>query len=123
MAISPNIKAVSILGVNVRPPSRAQKWQGKRARLKHSVSSDFYLPDHLTDLVSPLPLLSVLQRQQQQFGSVRMSSTMTFRHPWLVARELLQFDLLTDGRLELGLGAGSIRSEYDKLVCLLTEEL
>jgi probable F420-dependent oxidoreductase len=34
------------------------------------------------------------------------------RHPVLVAREAATVDLLTDGRLELGLGAGSIQSEY-----------
>jgi probable F420-dependent oxidoreductase len=37
-----------------------------------------------------------------------------FRHPVLVAREAATVDLLTDGRLQLGLGAGSIKSEYDE---------
>jgi alkanesulfonate monooxygenase SsuD/methylene tetrahydromethanopterin reductase-like flavin-dependent oxidoreductase (luciferase family) len=32
----------------------------------------------------------------------------------LVAREAATVDLLTDGRFELGLGAGSIRSEYEQ---------
>jgi len=36
------------------------------------------------------------------------------RHPVLVAREAATVDLLTDGRLQLGLGAGSLRSEYDQ---------
>ena len=36
------------------------------------------------------------------------------RHPVLVAREAAAVDLLTDGRLLLGLGAGSIRSEYQE---------
>ena len=36
------------------------------------------------------------------------------RHPVLVAREAATVDLLTDGRFELGLGAGSIKSEYDE---------
>jgi probable F420-dependent oxidoreductase len=36
------------------------------------------------------------------------------RHPVLVAREAATVDLLTDGRLELGLGAGHMRSEYDE---------
>jgi probable F420-dependent oxidoreductase len=35
------------------------------------------------------------------------------RHPVLVAREAAAVDLLTDGRLQLGLGAGSIRAEYE----------
>src|SRR4029077_10136364 len=36
------------------------------------------------------------------------------RHPVLVAREAATADLLTDGRFQLGLGAGSIRSEYEQ---------
>jgi alkanesulfonate monooxygenase SsuD/methylene tetrahydromethanopterin reductase-like flavin-dependent oxidoreductase (luciferase family) len=36
------------------------------------------------------------------------------RHPVLVAREAATVDLLSNGRFELGLGAGSIRSEYDQ---------
>jgi probable F420-dependent oxidoreductase len=36
------------------------------------------------------------------------------RHPVLVAREAAAVDLLTEGRLQLGLGAGSIQSEYDQ---------
>jgi probable F420-dependent oxidoreductase len=38
-----------------------------------------------------------------------------FRHPVLLAREAAAVDLLTDGRLELGLGAGHMKSEYDEL--------
>jgi len=37
-----------------------------------------------------------------------------FRHPVLVAREAATVDLLTDGRLELGLGAGYVKSEYEQ---------
>ncbi len=37
------------------------------------------------------------------------------RHPVLVAREAATVDILTDGRFVLGLGAGSIRAEYDQI--------
>jgi len=36
------------------------------------------------------------------------------RHPVLVAREAATVDLLTDGRLQVGLGAGHMKSEYDE---------
>ena len=36
------------------------------------------------------------------------------RHPVLVAREAATVDLLADGRLQLGLGAGYMRSEYEQ---------
>ena len=37
-----------------------------------------------------------------------------FRHPVLVAREVATIDLLTEGRLQLGLGAGHMQSEYEQ---------
>jgi probable F420-dependent oxidoreductase len=37
-----------------------------------------------------------------------------FRHPVLVAREVATVDLLTEGRLQLGLGAGHMQSEYEQ---------
>src|SRR5206468_6090937 len=36
------------------------------------------------------------------------------RHPVVLAREAATVDVLTDGRLELGLGAGYMRIEYDQ---------
>lgn len=36
-----------------------------------------------------------------------------FRHPVLLAREAAEIDLLSGGRMELGIGAGWAKSEYD----------
>lgn len=36
-----------------------------------------------------------------------------FRHPVLIAREAAEIDLLSDGRMELGIGAGWAKDEYD----------
>jgi alkanesulfonate monooxygenase SsuD/methylene tetrahydromethanopterin reductase-like flavin-dependent oxidoreductase (luciferase family) len=45
--------------------------------------------------------------------SEQTSSNNDLRHPVPVAREAATVDLLSDGRLQLGLGAGSMQSEYD----------
>ena len=37
-----------------------------------------------------------------------------FRHPVLVAREAATINSLTEGRLQLGLGAGYVQSEYEQ---------
>jgi probable F420-dependent oxidoreductase len=71
------------------------------------------VPDHLTDLIAPFPaLVSAAEATQRiQLGTHVLNNDL--RHPVLVAREAAALDLLSGGRLQLGLGAGSIRAEYD----------
>src|SRR5437764_9718870 len=72
-------------------------------------------PDHLTDRIAPIPaLVSVADATKHlRVGTNVLNNDL--RHPVLVAREAAAIDLLTEGRLQLGLGAGSIRSEYDDI--------
>src|SRR5262249_35229896 len=49
--------------------------------------------------------------------SLRVSCTVfdnDFRHPALLAREAATLDVLSDGRLEFGIGAGYFQSDYDQ---------
>jgi len=72
------------------------------------------LPDHLTDCLAPVPAMvsAASATTRLRVGTNVLNNDL--RHPVLVAREAAAVDLLTDGRLQLGLGAGSIKSEYDE---------
>lgn len=72
------------------------------------------VPDHLTDRLAPMPaLISAAEATVRlRVGTHVLNNDL--RHPILVAREAATVDLLTEGRLQLGLGAGSIRSEYEQ---------
>jgi len=72
------------------------------------------LPDHLTDCLAPVPAMvsAASATTRLRIGTNVLNNDL--RHPVLVAREAAAVDLLTDGRLQLGLGAGSIKSEYDE---------
>jgi probable F420-dependent oxidoreductase len=71
-------------------------------------------PDHLTDRIAPMPALvsAAAATSRLRIGTQVLNNDL--RHPVLVAREAAAVDLLSEGRLQLGLGAGSIRSEYDE---------
>ena len=73
------------------------------------------LPDHLTDRIAPVPALALAAEATKQLRVGTNVLNNDLRHPVLVAREAAAVDLLTDGRFELGLGAGSIRSEYEQV--------
>lgn len=71
--------------------------------------------DHVNDGWSPLaPLLAVADATQH----VRVCPLVLnndFRHPVHLAREIAAIDHFTDGRVELGLGAGHSFTEYEAL--------
>jgi probable F420-dependent oxidoreductase len=101
-------------GANVgRAGSRAE-WAEKARKLEDLGYSALTVPDHLADLLAPMPALvsAAAATQRLRVGTNVLNND--FRHPVLVAREAATVDLLTDGRLQLGLGAGHMQSEYDQ---------
>src|SRR5436309_12604230 len=72
-------------------------------------------PDHLNERIAPLPALVAAAEATSRLRVGTNVLNNDLRHPVLVAREAAAVDLLTDGRLQLGLGAGSIKSEYDQV--------
>jgi probable F420-dependent oxidoreductase len=101
-------------GVNVgRARSRAE-WAEKARKVENLGYSTLTVPDHLADLLAPIPaVLSAAEATTRlRVGTNVLNND--FRHPVLVAREAATVDLLTDGRLQLGLGAGHMQSEYDQ---------
>lgn len=97
-----------------RAPSRAA-WVDKARKLEALGYAVLTVPDHLDDFFAPFPaLLSAAEATTQlRVGTTVLNND--FRHPVLVAREAATVDLLTEGRLELGLGAGYMQTEYDQV--------
>jgi probable F420-dependent oxidoreductase len=101
-------------GVNVgRAGSRAE-WAEKARKLEDLGYSALTIPDHLADLLAPMPAMvsAAAATKHLRVGTNVLNND--FRHPVLVAREAATVDLLTDGRLQLGLGAGHMQAEYDQ---------
>jgi probable F420-dependent oxidoreductase len=101
-------------GVNVGRASSRAEWVEKARKLEDLGYSALTVPDHLADLLAPMPaLLSAAEATTRlRVGTNVLNND--FRHPVLVAREAATVDLLTDGRLQFGLGAGHMQSEYDQ---------
>jgi probable F420-dependent oxidoreductase len=100
--------------VGVRHAQSRAEWVEKARKVEALGYATLTVPDHLADLLAPMPaLISAAEATK----SLRVGTNVLnndLRHPVLVAREAAAVDLLTDGRLQLGLGAGSLKSEYDE---------
>src|SRR5215472_1880236 len=93
-----------------RAPSRAS-WVAKARHVEALGYAVLTVPDHLTDLFAPLPALVSAAEATTHLRVGTYVRNNDFRHPVLVAREAVTVDLLTDGRLELGVGAGYMQAE------------
>jgi probable F420-dependent oxidoreductase len=74
----------------------------------------FAVPDHLGNQVGPLAALGALS---QATSTIRLGTSVLangFRHPAILAKEATTIDVLSKGRLELGIGAGWMKDEFDK---------
>jgi probable F420-dependent oxidoreductase len=101
-------------GVNVLTAGSRAEWAGKARRLEDLGYSTLLIPDHLAGLLSPMPALvsAAMATKTLRVGTGVLNND--FRHPAFVAREAATVDVLIDGRLQLGLGAGHMKVEYDQ---------
>lgn len=101
-------------GVNVRSAGTRREWTDKARKVEDLGYAVLAVPDHLVDLLAPMPALLAAAEATTRLRVGTMVLNNDLRHPVLVAREAATVDLLTDGRLELGLGAGHMQFEYDQ---------
>lgn len=75
--------------------------------------STLCVPDHFTDGFAPTPALAAAAAVTTTLRVGSMVYGVDFRHPAALAKEAATIDLLSDGRFELGIGAGWMDQDYD----------
>ena len=73
------------------------------------------MPDHLIRQLAPAPALAAAAAATTRLRVGVHVFANDYRHPLLLAREAATLDVLSDGRLELGIGAGWMTSDYRQL--------
>jgi probable F420-dependent oxidoreductase len=86
----------------------------ERARLAESVGfSSLLISDHLLDQFAPLIALSAIAQMTSTLRLGTFVLNNDLRHPAVLAQELASLDLLSGGRLQIGIGAGWNLEEYE----------
>jgi probable F420-dependent oxidoreductase len=100
-----------VTGISAR--SR-KEWVEKARKAEALGFSTLFMWDHFDDHLAPLPALVAAADATTSLHLAPLVLSNDYRHPVLLAREAATIDLLTDGRFELGLGAGWNRDEYQR---------
>lgn len=74
---------------------------------------DHLVPDFFGQQLAPLPALATAAALTSRLRVGTLVLDNDYRHPAHLAKEAATLDLLADGRLEIGLGAGWLRREYE----------
>ncbi len=91
-----------------------EEWIIKARRAEQLGYATLLVPDHLEAQLAPI---SALLAAADATTSLRVGSYVfanDFRPPVLLAQEAATLDVLSDGRFELGIGAGWMRTEYEQ---------
>ena len=102
-------------GVQVSQVDSASQWRDKARKLEDLGFSTLFMPDHFGPELAPLPALAMAAAHTTSLRVGSLVFDNDYKHPAILAKEAATIDLLCDGRLELGVGAGWMRTDYDQL--------
>jgi probable F420-dependent oxidoreductase len=102
-------------GVTTSSASSGAAWLARARRAEDLGYEALLVPDHLGRQLSPVPALAAAAAATTRIRIGSYVFANDFRHPLLLAREAATLDVLSDGRLEFGIGAGWRVSDYTQL--------
>ena len=105
-------------GVSVPPPADLTQWVEAVRRVEGLGYDVILVSDHLTGRtggqLGPIPAMVAAAAASTTLRLGALVLANDFRHPLVLAKELASVDVMSGGRLELGLGAGSLASDYEQ---------
>ena len=90
----------------------ASEWIDTAKKAEDLGYSALLMPDHFGDQLAPVAALSTAAAVTQNLRVGTLVFANDFRHPAVLAKDTATMDLLSDGRLEVGLGAGWMTDDY-----------
>ena len=101
-------------GVQVNGTGTRQEWADLAQQVEGTGYSTLTMPDHFTGQLAPVP---ALQAAPDATSTLRLGALVydnDYKHPVVLAKELATMDVLSDGRVEIGLGAGWMATDYEQ---------
>ncbi|HUF32687.1 MAG TPA: TIGR03621 family F420-dependent LLM class oxidoreductase [Acidimicrobiales bacterium] len=100
-------------GIQLANAADGPAWAALARKAEDLGYSSLLMPDHFGDQLAPVPALVAAAAATTELKVGALVWDNDYKHPVVLAKEAATIDVLSGGRLEFGIGAGWMRSDYD----------
>jgi len=101
-------------GVQLSSASSGGDWAAKAKRAEDLGYSSLFLPDHFGPQLAPVPAMMAAADATTDLRVGCLVFDNDYKHPVVLAKEVATIDVLSGGRVELGIGAGWMNADYEQ---------
>jgi probable F420-dependent oxidoreductase len=96
------------------PDGTAHSWAAQARQAEDLGYSALLMPDHFGDQLAPAPALAAAAAATTTLRVGSLVFGNDYRNPFVLAKEAATLDVLSDGRFEMSLGAGWMKTDYEE---------
>jgi probable F420-dependent oxidoreductase len=101
-------------GVDLSGPLPGLSWADTVRRIEDLGFSTVFVPDHFDEQYGPFTALASAAAASPTITLGTLVLDNDYRHPVVTAKEVATLDVVSEGRVELGVGAGWKKIDYDQ---------
>ena len=101
-------------GIQLSTAPSGDAWAALARKAEDLGYSTLFMPDHFGDHLAPMPALMAAADATTELRVGALVFDNDYKHPVVLAKEMATIDVLSGGRLEVGLGAGWMASDYEQ---------
>src|SRR5271167_4136651 len=101
-------------GVQLPKADTGAAWRATARKIEDLGYSTLFIPDHFEDQFGPLVALTVAAEATTTLRVGSLVFGNDYRHPVVLAMEVATLDRFSEGRVEFGLGAGWMTTDYEQ---------
>jgi len=101
-------------GVQISSAPDGLTWPETAKRIESLGYSSLLLPDHFGDQLAPIPAMMSAAAATSELNVGALVFDNDYKHPVVLAKEIATIDALSGGRVEFGIGAGWMRTDYEQ---------
>ncbi len=101
-------------GVQLQASPTGNDWTEQAKRIEGHGYDIATMPDHFNEQFAPVPGLQAILSATTTLRASALVFDNDYKHPLVLAKELATMDVLSGGRVEIGLGAGWMIADYEE---------